>query len=246
MLTKCSAQCLISFRRAASILQVTFPFVHHIVEMSVVTALSFAFLLVFSPLTSVSAAPEAKPPPVYVTTTEPCDECEYEQPTQVHTVSTSTCTTSRSVIPYTSGSATYYITTKTLTEQATCETSPQGYGETETVTSTKTMYGNNTNVAPVGISTIQVTVPTTETETVTSWKRGKPPATVTLVSTQPVTEQVTVTKYQSGPAPKSVTVTKTINTNKGAVTGKRRYDFSYLYWLLMLGKGIKAESGLKE
>lgn len=172
--------------------------------MSVVTALSLAFLLIFSPLISASAiacpeCEEGQPPPVYVTKTEPCDECEHEKPTpyvpSALTSTISTCRSRRSVIPYTSGSSTFYISTTTLTEQGTCKThTKQGTcetvtaaGSTLTTTSvrTATVYKNGTNIGPVQISTVNLTAPpTTETRTITSWRSGPAPATVTVVQTE--------------------------------------------------------------
>lgn len=141
--------------------------------MSVATVFSLTFLLAFAPIVCASAAPcpgpdcEKGPVPVYTTTTKPCDECEHEKPT-------STCTTQRTVIPYTSGSSTFYIHTTTLTEHATCETTPPQYCENKT----KTVYQNGTGVAPAEVSTVSLT------QTITSWKKGPAPATVTVVETK--------------------------------------------------------------
>ena len=132
--------------------------------------------------------------------TEPCYECEHMKPTPyVAPVPASTCKhTHKSLIPYTSGSSTYYISSCTpITNHITItETEAGKHGTCEAATTTVYRNGSGSAVAPVQISTVVLTqyeggptvtktnyrnvtaAPVTAVMTVTSWRKGSAPATV--------------------------------------------------------------------
>ena len=174
--------------------------------MSVFTAATFFVLLVFYPLSLASALPcpeceEGYPPPVVVVT-EPCEECEDHPYTPPPVVVTETCheceehhptphvltetisvcrrsTPSKSIIPFTSGTHTYLFSscipstmfyTHNITAASITSIS------TTTSISIRTVFPNNTQVAPVqtaypNASTITITKPgsaAVQTETLIS------------------------------------------------------------------------------
>lgn len=195
---------------------------------------------------------EEMPPPVIVTKTEPCDECEehnqqqqtptpviiteqcdecehnhLQTPHPVSAVFTSTISTcgrpTRSVIPYTSGSSTFYVSscipstlwhtampsTMWYTQNGTCGPQSTVFENITTVStsiSTATIYQNGT--APPAITITgsgQVS-----TLTVTSFPPQTGPVQFqTLVSTLVSTQSITYTSYASGSPPATVTLVST-------------------------------------
>lgn len=85
--------------------------------LSILTALAFG-----CPGPDCLAINQARQAPVYITTTKPCDGCHHE-PTSPHQQSVVTITsrqcTSKSVVPYTSGSSTFWLSTPSCPSQPT-------------------------------------------------------------------------------------------------------------------------------
>ncbi len=133
-----------------------------------------------------------KPPPAVIVTKTECehDDCDHHTKTKpfVFTSTISTCRrqTTSHYTPYTSGSATYFIssckpTTLTKTQHGQCEESP---ASTITVpgsvsVSTTTFFGNGSAITICG------------TSVVTSYRNNSRPG-------------VAVTSYAAGPAPNTV------------------------------------------
>lgn len=107
--------------------------------LSVLTAIAFG-----CPGPDCLATNQARQAPVYVTTTKPCDGCHHE-PTSSHqqsviTITSRQCST-KSVVPYTSGSSTFWLSTPScpsqptvtswMTQDGTCVV-PQSVGRTTT------------------------------------------------------------------------------------------------------------------
>lgn len=148
-------------------------------------ALSALCLLFFSAL--VEACPECEAmgmigyAPYAVTTTIPCHNCHHDQPTSPPQPPAITLTehkcSSRTITPYTSGTATYLVSSCTpttitawTTQNATCPGPVQA--------SATTVYQNITQ--PALVSTVLRYVNITVPVTYTSYASGSPPATVTL------------------------------------------------------------------
>ncbi|KAK1084237.1 hypothetical protein LTR33_002780 [Friedmanniomyces endolithicus] len=160
------------------------------------------------------------PPPVIIITTEPCCECgECEEMPMttpavfISTVSVCAATTVQSsIIPYTSGSSTYWVsscvpstlwytpsaTTMWYTQNASALTCAP---ETSVVYSTTTAPGSGSCLQP---STITLPA-TTSTASTTIYSIGTAPPAQTVITTA----VSTVFSYQSGTAPPAQTVTVT-------------------------------------
>ena len=200
--------------------------------MSVFTATTFLFLLIFSPLSLASALPcpeceEGYPPPVVIITepcdeceqhphtpppvivTEPCHECEEHHPTpHVLTETISVCrrtSPTKSITPFTSGSHTYLISScipSTMWFTHNETAAPITSISTTTSISIRTMFPNNTQVGPV-----QTAYPNASTIYIT--KPGSAPVQIeTLISTS-YAPPVTYTSYASGSPPATVTFVTT-------------------------------------
>lgn len=85
--------------------------------LSILTALAFG-----CPGLDCLAINQARQAPVYITTTKPCDGCHHE-PTSPHQQSITTITSrqcsSKSAVPYTSGSSTFWLSTPSCPSQPT-------------------------------------------------------------------------------------------------------------------------------
>ncbi|KAK0265837.1 hypothetical protein LTS09_001074 [Friedmanniomyces endolithicus] len=160
------------------------------------------------------------PAPVIITTTEPCCECgECEEMPMttpavfISTVSVCAATTPQSsIIPYTSGSSTYWVsscvpstlwytpsaTTMWYTQNASALTCAP---ETSVVYSTTTAPGSGSCLPP---STITLPA-TTSTASTTIYSNGTAPPAQTVVTTA----VSTVFSYRSGTAPPAQTITVT-------------------------------------
>ena len=200
--------------------------------MSVFTATTFLFLLIFSPLSLASALPcpeceEGYPPPVVIITepcdecehhphtpppvivTEPCHECEEHHPTpHVLTETISVCrrtSPTKSITPFTSGSHTYLISNcipSTMWYTHNETAAPITSISTTTSISIRTVFPNNTQVGPV-----QTAYPNASTIYIT--KPGSAPVQIeTLISTS-YAPPATYTSYASGSPPATVTFVTT-------------------------------------
>jgi hypothetical protein len=171
-------------------------------DVSFVTSMrlgsTLSALLIFTTLAFGCPGPDclatnrARQAPVYVTSTEPCDECHHEptSPAQrpVVTISSYQCST-RSVVPYTSGYSTFWVSTPTCPSQPTV---------------TSWMTTNGTCAAPQSGNLVTTTLPAytvTRPVTYTSYATGSPPATVTLpASTLPPITYTTVLAGSCSPS----------------------------------------------
>jgi hypothetical protein len=152
--------------------------------------LTLSALLIFTTLAFGCPGPDclatnrARQAPVYVTGTKPCDECHHEptSPAQrpVITITSHQCA-SRSVVPYTSASSTFWVSTPSCPSQPTV---------------TSWMSANGTCAAPQSGNLVTTTLPAytvTRPITYTSYVTGSPPATITLpASTLPPITYTTV------------------------------------------------------
>ncbi|KAK0278633.1 hypothetical protein LTR35_004332 [Friedmanniomyces endolithicus] len=178
------------------------------------------------------------PAPVIVTTTEPCCECgECEEMPMttpavfISTVSVCAATTPQSsIIPYTSGSSTYWIsscvpstlwytpsaTTMWYTQNASVLTCAP---ETSVVYSTTTAPGSGSCLPP---STITLPATTSTASTIIYSNGTAPPAqTVTVISTQGYTTEVDFTSdvYTTLPGLTVTGSTTVISTTTSLTTG---------------------------
>jgi hypothetical protein len=170
--------------------------------MSFVTSMrlgsTLSALLIFTTLAFGCPGPDclainkARQVPIYVTSTKPCDECHHE-PTSpltrpVVTITSHQCA-SRSVVPYTSGSSTFWVSTPSCPSQPTV---------------TSWMSTNGTCAAPQSGNLITTTLPAytvTQPVTYTSYATGSPPATVNLPpSTLPPITYTTVLPGSCSPS----------------------------------------------
>jgi hypothetical protein len=147
-----STMSFVSYRRLISTLS----------ALSILTALAFG-----CPGPDCLATNQARQAPVYITATKPCDGCHHE-PTSPHqqsviTITSRTCS-SNSIVPYTSGSSTFWLSTPScpsaptvtswMPQNATCA-APQSAGQ-----ATKTLPAvTYTTVLPESCSPSEIRYP---------------------------------------------------------------------------------------
>jgi hypothetical protein len=139
--------------------------------LSTLSALSLLLSVVSGcPGPDCEAAHDASPAPVYLATTKPCDVCHHgaDQPPQraVSTITSHRCA-SKSIVPYTSGSSTFWLSTPSCPSQTTV---------------TSWMPQSDTCAAPQSGGLATKTLPAV---TFTSYASGSPPATVFLPASTP-------------------------------------------------------------
>jgi hypothetical protein len=139
--------------------------------LSTLSALSLLLFVVSGcPGPDCEAAHDASPAPVYLATTKPCDVCHHgaDQPPQraVSTITSHRCA-SKSIVPYTSGSSTFWLSTPSCPSQTTV---------------TSWMPQSDTCAAPQSGGLATKTHPAV---TFTSYASGSPPATVFLPASTP-------------------------------------------------------------
>jgi hypothetical protein len=139
--------------------------------LSTLSALSLLLFVVSGcPGPDCEAAHDASPAPVYLATTKPCDVCHHgaDQPPQraVSTITSHRCA-SKSIVPYTSGSSTFWLSTPSCPSQTTV---------------TSWMPQSDTCAAPQSGGLATKTLPAV---TFTSYASGSLPATVFLPASTP-------------------------------------------------------------